>query len=372
MLRLAWQFLRYDRAKSLGALLGAVVSVFLIGQQVGIATYLTEAMVSPVRIAPADLWVVDARSDDVNALGVLDGRVLRQVGSTPGVSHAAPLVLAGTSARFANGTIAPVTLLGARAPHFRGIPPLESGDTLELLRDGALGFDLYDGPRYGGAGLGATLEINGRRGFLAVRSAGLRTFSQPILFAPIERARRLGGLPPHVLHAVLVDAAPGENLEALAARVQARVPGVRAWRPEALARATQRRILATTGIAASIGTLVVFAILVGFVIIGLTLYSAVVDRLRDFGTMKAIGARDGDVTRVVLLQAALVALAGAGLGIALVLGFRQGVRQSGVLFTFAPPVWGTLVVGTLVIAAAGALFAIRRLRALEPAAVFRN
>lgn len=372
MLRLAWQFLRFDRAKSLGALLGAVVSVFLIGQQIGIATFLTDAMVAPIRLAPADLWVVDARSEDVNALGVLDGRIVRQVASTPGASRVTPLVLAGAAARFANGTFAPVTLLGAVAPALRGVPVLEEGDPRDLLREGAMGFDRYDRGTFGGADLGTTLEINGQRAFLAVRSASLRTFSQPILFTQIDRARRLAGLPFQAAHAVLVDAEPGTDIERLATDIQRRVPGVKAWTPPALTRATQRKILATTGIAASIGTLVVFAILVGFVIIGLTLYSAVVDRLRDFGTMKAIGARDGDVSRLVLLQAVLVAVMGSVLGILLILGFQQGVRANGVLFSFSPAVWITLVCGTVVISATGALFAIRRLKALEPAAVFRS
>ncbi|MDX2184298.1 MAG: ABC transporter permease [Gemmatimonadaceae bacterium] len=372
MLRLAWQFLRHDRAKSLGALLGSVVSVFLIGQQLGIATFLTDAMVAPVRLTTADLWVVDAKSEDVNALGVLDARVLRQVASTPGVARAVPVVLAGASARFGNGVQAGITLLGAEAPTFRGLPPLESGVATDLLRDGALGFDRFDSPSYGGAEIGTTLEINGQAAFLAVRSAGLRTFTQPILFGPIERVRRLAGLPATAVHAVLVDLAPGATREAVAARLDATINGTRAWAPQALARATQGKLLATTGIAASIGTLIGFAILVGFVIIGLTLYSAVVDRLRDYGTMKAIGARDGDVTRVVLLQAALVALVGGAVGSLLILGFRAGVAQTGLLFSFGASTWSALILGTVAIAGAGAAFAIRRLRAVEPAAVFRS
>lgn len=372
MLRLAWQFLRYDRAKSTGALLGAIVSVFLIGQQIGIAAFLTDAMVAPLRLAPADLWVVDARSEDVNALGVLDGRVVRQVASTPGTRRTTPLILAGATARFDNGTFAPVTLLGAIAPQLRGFPPLERGRPDELFRDGAVGFDRYDRGTYGGADLGSTLEINGQRAFLAVRSASLRTFSQPILFTQIDRARRYAGLPFQAVHAVLVDAEPGTDLDRLARDIQQRVPGVKAWTSPALMRATQRKILATTGIAASIGTLVLFAILVGFVIIGLTLYSAVVDRLRDFGTMKAIGAADRAVSQLVLVQATLVAVVGSLLGVLLVVGFRHGVRANGVLFSLSPGVWAALVCGTVVIAATGALFAIRRLKALEPAAVFRS
>jgi putative ABC transport system permease protein len=40
----------------------------------------------------------------------------------------------------------------------------------------------------------------------------------------------------------------------------------------------------------------------GFFIIGLTLYSSAVDRIRDYGTLKAIGATNGYITRLILLQ----------------------------------------------------------------------
>lgn len=372
MLALAWQFLRYDRAKSMGALFGAVVSVFLIGQQLGIGLFLTDSMVAPIKLGKADLWVVDANSQDVNALGAMDIRVLTQVASTDGVATAFPLVLAPAVARFSNGTTAAVTLLGAQAPLFRGFPRVEVGQPADLIRDGSVGFDRFDRPNFGGADLGAALEINGRRATLAIRSGGVRTFSQPVLFAPIERARALAGIPTTSVQAVLVELRQGADPGAVASRIESSVAGVKVWTPDALARSTQSKLLATTGIAASIGTLVVFAVIVGFVIIGLTLYSAVVDRLRDFATMKALGARNRDVTRIVLTQAAMIAGAGSAIGMLLILGFRAGIGQSGVLFTFPVAVWSALAGGTLAVSSAGALFAIRRLKAVEPATVFRS
>ena len=52
-----------------------------------------------------------------------------------------------------------------------------------------------------------------------------------------------------------------------------------------LSRATVTFILGSSGIAISTGTLIVFAIISGLVIIGLTLYSATIDRIRDFETV---------------------------------------------------------------------------------------
>lgn len=372
MIGYAWRFLRFDRARTAGAVLGSVVAVFLIGQQLGIARYLTSAMVAPVPLLPAGLWVTDRRTTNVNALGALDARVTRLVAAQPGVASAEPLAQVPATARFADGTIAAVTLLGVTDPARRGLPPLEVGTPRDLWREGTVQFDRFDRPTFGGADVGDAVELNGHAAVLAVRSAGVRTFTSPLMIMPLARAQSLGGQPSTRINAVLVDLSSGADARQTAEAIERAIPGVRAWTPDALVRATQQTILATTGIAASIGTLVVFAVLVGAVIIGLTLYAAVLERLRDYGTLKAMGATDGAVTALVLWQAGLVALVGGGLGVTLVLGFRAGVSRSGVLFAFPPAVWVGLVVGTMGLAALGATLAIRRVRRLEPSAVFRG
>ncbi len=60
------------------------------------------------------------------------------------------------------------------------------------------------------------------------------------------------------------------------------------------------------------GTLI--AAVIGAAIVAITLYSAVVDRTRDYGMLKAIGARRGDLFQLLLVQAWLFAVAGTFLG----------------------------------------------------------
>ena len=150
------------------------------------------------------------------------------------------------------------------------------------------------------------------------------------------------------------------------------INGVRAWDAEDFAQTTVKTVLATNGIAASFGSLIGFAIISGLVIIGLTLYSAAIDRIKDYGTLKAIGATNGYIRRLILTQALLFALLGYVVGRLLVEGFRFGIAQSGTLFYF--PAWFeyALFVITLFISLGGSLFAIRRITALEPAQVFRG
>ena len=74
MLKYAWQFMKYDKAKSLGIVIGIIISIFLIGQQTGIFLFLTNAMKALVTNSQSDLWVVDSKTINANALGKLDIR----------------------------------------------------------------------------------------------------------------------------------------------------------------------------------------------------------------------------------------------------------------------------------------------------------
>jgi putative ABC transport system permease protein len=192
------------------------------------------------------------------------------------------------------------------------------------------------------------------------------------VFTTIERARALGNVPIEKASLFLVSWKNGVPRDSVVARINRSMPGVRAWAPEVFAASTVSNVLKSSGIALSVGTLIVFAVLSGLIIIGLTLYSAAIDRIKDYGTLKAIGASNGYITRLILLQALLISFVGFAVGMAMVEGFRFGVGQAGTLFDFPPGVRAGFFLLTLTIALGGSLFAIRRIIALEPAQVFRG
>ncbi len=81
-----------------------------------------------------------------------------------------------------------------------------------------------------------------------------------------------------------------------------------------------------TGIGVGFGLTVLMAIIVGVVIVSQTIYSATIEHLREFGTLKAIGATNRDVYLIILKQALINALIGYGIGLGLTL---LAVRTSG-------------------------------------------
>lgn len=114
----------------------------------------------------------------------------------------------------------------------------------------------------------------------------------------------------------------------------------------------------------------VFAVITGFSIVGLTLYSAVSDRIKDYGTLKAIGANNGKIRKLILYQAAIYALVGFVLAYLLLLSFIHATEGS-LELNLTPALTYALIGVTLLIAILGSLFGMRKIIKLEPAAVFR-
>jgi putative ABC transport system permease protein len=371
----ALKFMMFDKPKSIGALFGVIISIFLIGQQTGIFTFLTNAMCYFVRVNDGYVWVTDNKTENVNALAPIDVRLGYEIESLPHVAKAHQLVISAGAARFNDGTSAGMSVVGVELPEFNGIQEgiIFDGEARDLIPDGAVTVDFFDGKALGNPGKGNYFEINGKQVYIAAVTKGARSFGGGLIsYTTIARARFLGNVPVNKTSAFLVKVDDNKNMQVVVNYINANIPGVKAWMPIEFKNQTILTVLKSSGIAFSFGTLIIFALISGFIIIGLTLYSSAIDRIKDYGTLKAIGATNGYIRKLILMQAMLYAIVGFMIGYALIEGFRNGIANAGTLFSFPPVVKFAFFVITAVISISGTLFAIRRIAKLEPASVFRT
>ena len=114
-----------------------------------------------------------------------------------------------------------------------------------------------------------------------------------------------------------------------------------------------------------------FAVLVGFVIVSLSMFSSVVDNLREFGTLKAIGARTRDLALLLLVQSLFFAVTGTLVGLALVTRMAAGIRSAS-LSMQTPPLLFLATLGVMVVLCVLASgLGLWRIKNLEPGMVFR-
>lgn len=373
MFKTAVRFILYDKPKSIGALFGVVISIFLIGQQTGIFIFLTGLMSNMVDNIETDIWVVDNRTTNVAALGQIDARYQRQIEALPGIDHVYPLIITGSSAKFADGKSAGITLIGSQAPAFAGGPWNVSGGTAQnLLFDNAVTTDFFDRKLLSGAQIGTQFEIGGKQAKVTLQTNGARGFGASFVFTTIDRARYYSNFPADKVSALLVKLKPGTNPRQAIKMIDSNMFGVKGWTKKDFSEVTVKTVLGTSGIATSVGTLIIFAIFAGSIIIGLTLYSAATDRLKDYATLKAIGASNRYVRNLILTQALIFAFIGYFIGVALMYSFKLGIAKAGVIFSYSIEMYVAFAVITLVISMVGVIAAISRITKVEPASVFRG
>ena len=380
MLKTAYKFLKYDKAKSIGVIIGIVICTFLIGQQVGILTFLTRLMgglIDNSDTREAQIWVVDKITVNVNELARLDESLVREIRSIDGVKNSFPVIVTGAIATFASGKTAPVTLIGSEPPNFVAGPNSEkkgTGNLSDLVLENAVSADFYDASTFSNpTDVGTELEINGKKAFIRLQTKDARGFGGSYFYTTVSKARFYGNFPADKVNAVVVSVKEGFSPIEVRDAINKTFPGVRAWLTEDLKSSTIRFVVTSSNIGTSIGSLVAFAIISGFFIIGLTLYSSAIDRIRDYGTLKAIGATNGYITKLILLQSFIFSVTGFAIAWILLEGFRSGVAKGGLIFRLHPLLLAGLFIITFMISLGSALFfSIRTIRNVEPASVFRN
>lgn len=367
--------MRFDKAKSIGVVVGIMISTFLIGQQLGIFIFLTNAMQALATNVKSDIWVVDSKTKDVNQLGKLDIRTLYEVQSLPGIKQAFPVLITGASANFESGESGGITLIGVDINNLNAVldrSNIMAGKPSDLQAEGAISGEFYEVKNLGGnIDIGTPLEINGKRAFFKMQTKGFRGFGASFCVTSIDKARYYSNQSSNTISAVLIKLKSGQNADSVSAVINKSIFGVRAWPSKKLAKSTLKKILGSSGIALSTGTLIVFALVAGFFIIGLTMYTSALDRLKDYGTLKAIGASNKFISGLILTQAAIFAIVGFIIAYFLLLAFQKGVAHSGLIFSFSPLVLFGIFAVIGLISIGGASFALIRIKGIEPASVFR-
>jgi len=175
-----------------------------------------------------------------------------------------------------------------------------------------------------GVRLGEHLTLNG----IPLRVSGISSGGDMVMFqyayVAIPTARCILAMP-NVDNALLVQLAPSANQGAVATQIDALSPKLAVHDTSAVVAVNQRVI--TDSFLPVITVLLVIGFAVGVAVIGLTIYSAVLEKRREYGVIKALGARAGQLVVVIATQAMLAALIGYLLGVGLALGARAAAAR---------------------------------------------
>jgi ABC-type lipoprotein release transport system permease subunit len=137
------------------------------------------------------------------------------------------------------------------------------------------------------------------------------------LYVPLAQAQTLGDAKDKVT-TIYVKATDSQKIDGVKSAIQKNIPGTTVTTSADLADTVSGSLSTASSLAAGVGKwLSVVVLAAAFLVAGLLTSSAVSRRVREFGTLKALGWRSGRVTRQVVGEAVVNGLVGGVLGIAL-------------------------------------------------------
>ncbi len=222
-----------------------------------------------------------------------------------------------------------------------------------------------------GVGLGDNVEILGTKFKLVGLSEGSASLVNSVAFISLSDFAKLRG-GSDTASFLLVKINPGDTPQEIANRIESQIPQVSATPTPTFAAQEKRVVKDMSTDVITIMNMVGF--LIGLAVMALTVYTATFARRKEYGVLKALGAKNSHLYLTVIAQAFLSVILGFGIGLAFtfllslvipLLGINLALEVSGPSLLKVSSV-------SLIIATISAFLPIRQISGLDPAMVFRG
>ena len=379
---LAMKMLVGDRLKYISLIAGLAFAALLVTQQASIFcgyALRTGSWIHDERCC--DLWVMNDQADFTEANKPILDTALDRVRGVTGVLWAVPMYRGYLKSRLPDGTQLSVRVIGIDDATLTGAPArMVEGKTEDLRQDRAIFVNIDQAkdilmlkranpPRRCGSATPSrsTITRSSSPAPIAPRpnSSGIQFSIRPsagLSMAPAER---------RTTSYVLVKVRPGSSIADVARRI-GEIPGLKAITGDQFAAITMDYVLQKTGILVNFGITIALGFLIGVLVSGQTLYTFMLDNMKHFAALKAMGAGNLAIIKMVALQATWTGGIGYGVGVG-------GAAMTGFIFSkigvaFEMP-WQVPVLGAaaiLVCCVTAAMFSLVRVLRLDPAVVFKG
>jgi putative ABC transport system permease protein len=128
----------------------------------------------------------------------------------------------------------------------------------------------------------------------------------------------------------------------------------------------------TTGAGLAVLIAALMGLIVGVVVVAQTIYATTMDHLKEYGTLKAMGASNGYLYRVIIEQAVISAVAGYVLAMGVSLMVVRVSSKGGAAILLPSSMIAWMFVLAVVMCIAAAMVSINKLTKLDPAMVFKG
>ncbi len=371
---LAQRNLFHDKVRLAVTLTGIVFSVVLIVVQLGLFLGFTAATSNLIDHSGADLWITSKNVPYVEQGVAFSERKLNQVRAVPGVGDAQKIIAHWTQWKRHDGREESVQIVGINVDDPLERPwNLVEGRVEDLKSPDAVILDELYKQKLGVTRVGQVFEIGGYRARVVGFTRGIRSFTtSPYVFTSFKNAQDYTATREDQTLFILVKVAPGADLGRVRRDLLDRVKDVEVFTTAQFSRMTTSYWMFTTGAGVAVLIAAVLGLVVGFVVVAQTIYATTMDHIREYGTLKAMGAPNSYVYKVIMQQAAISAVIGYVLGMIVSVFVVHGSEKGGAAILMPPSMAAGMFFLTLLMCIGAALVSINKVTRIDPAMVFKG
>lgn len=347
---------------------GVAIAVLLILTVRGLYAGLIDQATAYIRGVDVDVWVAESGTpgDFFHSVSLQPPERAREIGAVRGVERVSPLLARPVVFRH-DGDDVDLFLVGVARSGVGGPIAIEEGE--RIPERGEIVLDRVFAENEG-IEMGEVLDLEGNR----LRVRGIARGGNSILsqygwasFADVSRLLGAG----KVVNFFLVEAEDGTDAGELVERIRGSVEGTKALSADEFADKNVEDL--SEGFLPIVWVLVVIAFAIGTSVIALTIYTATLEKQREYGVLKAIGFSNRRLLGIVWRQSMVAGLVGLAAGVLATFGLAALLERllPAFVVTIAPSGMAVVGVAALAMGAVASFAAVRPVTRLDPAQVFR-
>jgi putative ABC transport system permease protein len=374
MANLALKNLFHDKVRLAVTLVGIIFSVVLSSIQLGLFVGFQRATSDILLNSNADLWITSKNVTHAEDGVPFSEQKLYQVLASRQVERVEKQIVQFSTWKKPDGADTGILLVGADLDGGMGVPFNITAGSLEDLKqpDAVMVEELYK-EKLGVTGIGQTVEIRGYRAKVVGFTRGIRSFTtSPPVFTSFKNAQNFFGIAEDQTLYLVVRAKQGVDLQTLKQELKSTVADVDVHTREEWTSKQRNYWMFGTGAGITVLIAAFLGLLVGVVVVAQTIYSATVDHIREYGTLKAMGASNFYLYKVIITQAFLSGLIGYAVGMSIAL-FVSYISLKGTTAIILPKeLVGGLFILTILMCISASIVSINKVTRIDPAMVFKG
>lgn len=374
MVSIARKNLFHDKVRFAVALAGITFAVVLITIQLGVYLAFLSNVSVLIDHTEADLWVTAHGLENFDFGRPFSEKKLYEVREVPGVKWAEKYLLGWGYWKTPGGSQETVQMVGFDPETMVGAPwNIVRGNLQDVKYFNSIFYDEAESNRLGNLAVGDETEINGHRVRVAGFTRGARSFIQnPYIFTSFKNAINLSPVSKGNTTYVLVKVAPGYTVEQVKRRLQATVKDVDVYTSREFSQRSRNYWMINTGTGIALLSIALMGVVIGTVIVANTIYTSTTEHLKEFGTLKAIGASNWDLYKIIIEQALVNSVIGYSIGMFVSYGVIQILKRGNLRVLLPWQVLAGIYVLTACMCLWSSILSIYKVTRIDPALVFKS